>query len=285
MRLVTVVIPCFNSGATLTQTVESVKAQTYKNIEIIVVDDGSTDVFTIATIDGLAKVRIIRQENAGLSAARNRGFSEARGEYVLPLDADDWLETDALEHLAAALDANQKASFVYSHIQLEGEARGVLKKSFNFFEQLFLNQMPYCILIRRSAWSDVGGYDQSMLRGYEDWEFNIRLGIHGQFGIIVPRALFHYRVTSTGMLLGKSSNLHGELWLEIQRKHKSTYRILSLLKLYRVWSTKASSYPLWMLFFWLSMHRTLPKKIFQVVFCNLRQHSQSRRVTRRAISK
>ena len=98
MKLVTVVIPCFNSGATLTQTVESVKAQTYKNIEIIVVDDGSTDVLTIATIDGLAKVRIIRQENAGLSAARNRGFSEARGEYVLPLDADDWLETDALDH-------------------------------------------------------------------------------------------------------------------------------------------------------------------------------------------
>ena len=105
MKLVTVVIPCFNSGATLPQTVESVKDQTYENIEIIVVDDGSTDILTSDVINCLDGVRVIRQENAGLPAARNVGFSEAQGEYVFPLDADDWLENDAIATLANALSA------------------------------------------------------------------------------------------------------------------------------------------------------------------------------------
>lgn len=284
MTSVTVVIPCFNSGATLGQTVDSVKAQTHKNIEIIVVDDGSTDPVTISTIDCLVGVRIIRQENAGLSAARNVGFAEAVAEYVLPLDADDWLAPDAIASWVAVLESNQEFSFVYSHIQLEGESQGVLKKSYNFFEQLFLNQMPYAILIRRSVWSDVGGYDEGMRRGYEDWEFNIRLGLHGHFGTVVLKPLFHYRVTSGGMLLAKSSKLHGKLWGEIQSKHKNAYRLLNLIKLYQVWSSKPSTYPLWSYFLWLLCHQMLPNKIFQYVFRTLRNHSQSNRISRQAIA-
>ena len=280
MTSVTVVIPCFNSGATLPQTVDSVKAQTYKKIEIIVVDDGSTDPVTISAIDNIVGVRIIRQENAGLSAARNAGFAEAKGEYVLPLDADDWLELDAIASWVAVLETNQELSFVYSHIQLEGESQGVLKKSYNFFEQLFLNQMPYAILIRQSVWSDVGGYDENMLRGYEDWEFNIRLGLHGHFGIAVSRPLLHYRVTSGGMLIAKSNKLHGELWTEIQSKHKKAYRISNLIKLYQAWSSKPSTYPLWIYFPWLLANQILPNKIFQYAFRTLRKFSHSNRISR-----
>ena len=284
MTSVTVVIPCFNSGATLEQTVDSVKAQTHKNIEIIVVDDGSTDPVTISTIDCLVGVRIIRQENAGLSAARNVGFAEAVTEYVLPLDADDWLEPDAIASWVVALESSQEFSFVYSHIQLEGESCGVLEKSYNFFEQLFLNQMPYAILIRRSVWSDVGGYDESMRRGYEDWEFNIRLGLHGHFGTVVLKPLFHYRVTSGGMLLAKSNQLHGELWGEIQSKHKNAYRLSNLIKLYQAWSPKPSTYPLRGYFPWLLGYKMLPNKIFQYVFRILRKYSHSNRISRRVIA-
>lgn len=283
MQRVSVIIPCFNSGATIRQTVASVESQSWKDTEIVVVDDGSTDVETIAILDSLSDVRLVRQENAGLPAARNAGFAVATGEYVLPLDADDWLEPEAIAELVRALGEAQDASFAYSHLWLEGEAKGVLAKSYNYFEQLFLNQMPYSILMRRSLWQDIGGYDETMRRGYEDWEFNIRLGASGYYGVVVPKPLFHYRVASTGMLLARSNQLHGELWSEIQRKNKDTYRLSHLLKLWQEWRLKPSTYPLWLYFFWLSIHRILPRKIFALLFRSLRKHSHSRRVSKRVI--
>lgn len=283
MQRVSVVIPCFNSGATVRQTVESVQAQTWGDTEIVVVDDGSTDIATIAVLDSLSGVRLVRQENAGLPAARNAGFAAATGEYVLPLDADDWLEPDAIAELIQALEESQDASFAYSQIWLEGEAKGVLAKSYNFFEQLFLNQMPYSNLMRRSLWQEIGGYDETMRRGYEDWEFNIRLGASGHCGVAVPRPLFHYRVASTGMLLARSNQLHGELWSAIQRKNAAIYRLSNLLKLWKEWRLKPSTYPLWLYFFWLSIHRILPCKIFAFLFRTLRKHSHSRRVSKRVI--
>lgn len=283
MQRVSVVIPCFNSGATVRQTVESVQAQTWGDTEIVVVDDGSTDIATIAVLDSLSGVRLVRQENAGLPAARNAGFAAATGEYVLALDADDWLEPDTIAAMVQALEESQDASFAYSHLWLEGEAKGVLAKSYNYFEQLFLNQMPYSILMRRSLWQEIGGYDETMRRGYEDWEFNIRLGAGGHYGVVVPRPLFHYRVASTGMLLARSNQLHGELWTEIQTKNKTTYQLSHLLRLWQAWRLKPSTYPLWLYFIWFSVHRMLPSKMFALLFRTLRKHSHSRRVSKRVI--
>lgn len=282
-EMVSVVIPCYNSGATIGQTVASVRAQTWRLVDIVVVDDGSTDPSTIAVLDALTGIRLVRQKNAGLPAARNAGFAAAIGDYVLALDADDWLEPDAIDKLVCALERNQGASFAYSYMWLEGEANGVLPKSYNYFEQLFLNQIPYCLLMRRSLWRSIGGHDETMRRGYEDWEFNIRLGACGHYGVVVPRPLFHYRVASKGMLLARSNRLHGELWSEIQRKNAATYRLSNLFRLWKEWRLKPSTYPLWLYFFWLSAHRILPQKIFALLFKKLRKHSHSRRVSKRVI--
>ena len=127
--LVSVVIPCYNSGSTIAQTVASVHSQTWPDIEIVVVDDGSTDGATIAALDALEGVVLIRQKNAGLPAARNVGFSTAQGTYVLPLDADDWLEPDAISRLMEGLRGDLAASYSYCFLQLEGEARGLFAKS------------------------------------------------------------------------------------------------------------------------------------------------------------
>lgn len=280
VKRISVVIPCFNSGATVLQTVSSVREQTWPDVEIVVVDDGSTDPATIEVLNGFAGIVLVRQANAGLPAARNAGFAMASGDYVLPLDADDWLEPDAIETLALALETST-AAFAYSFLALEGEARGVLPKAYNFFEQLFLNQMPYCILLSRDLWQQVGGYDESMRRGYEDWEFNIRLGAAGHFGTVVPRPLFHYRVSSAGMLISHSNRLHGELWAEIQRRHRALYRPGNLMRLWCAWRDRPSTYPLSLYFGWLLAFRTLPKTWFARLFALLRQRSHSRRITTR----
>ena len=279
MELISIVIPCYNSGATLEQTIASVKAQTWPNLEIIVVDDGSTDSGTCFILAELEGVVIVRQSNSGLPAARNAGFRVARGEYVLPLDADDWLEPSALEVMLQVLKSSPDASFVFCDLQLEGEASGVLEKNYNFFEQLSLNQLPYCLLMPKRLWTEAGGYDESMHKGYEDWEFNIRLGILGHFGQRVPQPLFHYRVSASGMLISKSNRLHGLLWSEIQALHKATYRFSSLIQIWGEWSRRPSRYPLSLHLIWMGLHRLLPAPVFSWLFRTQRQRSLQLRST------
>ena len=259
--------------------INSILAQTYKNFEFIIIDDGSTDLATITILDSLVGIQLVRQKNAGLPAARNAGFAAASGDFFLPLDADDWLEPDAIEKLLSGLKSDLGVAFAYSHLQLEGEACGVLAKSYNFFEQLFFNQMPYCLLLPRRVVEDVGGYDETMRKGYEDWEFNIRLGARGYFGHVVPHPLFHYRVSSSGMLISQSNRLHGELWGHIQQKHGGLYRMSRLIGLWRQWRIRPSTYPLVIYFAWLTAFRVLPGPWFDAIFRFLRKHSHSRRIT------
>lgn len=270
MELVSVVIPCFNSGGTLQQTLDSVYRQTWPNIEIIVVDDGSSEPETTNLIDSLRGVTLIRQSNKGLPAARNAGFRAASGEFVLPLDSDDWLVPEALTIMLHFLKSRPSLGFVFSDVRLEGEASGILRKQYNYFEQLFLNQLPYCLLMRKRIWVDVGGYDESMTNGYEDWEFNIRLGLSGYHGLGLSRPLFHYRVTSSGMLISKSNRMHGILWSEIQDRHQTLYKAANLYRLWKQWRRKPSCYPLSLYFFWFVLHRCLPVPFFSMLFRRLR---------------
>lgn len=281
-----VVLPCFNAHHYLDQAIASVRAQTVGDTEIIVVDDGSTDPETVACLAKLGEgVQVIRQENCGLPAARNTGFRAARGTYVVPLDCDDWLDPDFLERTSAVLESTPGISFVGSSFTLEGEASGVLVKHYNQFEQLFFNQLPYCLLIPRMFWGEVGGYDETMRRGYEDWEFNIRLGQRGHVGVILSEPLFHYRVQRTGMLKSISSNLHGQLWGEIQGRNTTAYRLPSLLKTWLHWRKKPFNYTPVLLFGWFFLYRVLPDGLFNRLFSSLRGLSHSSRVSRNLAAK
>ena len=131
MELVSVVIPCFNSGRTLKRAINSVKNQTWKNIEIIIINDGSDDLFTLKEINRFKDIILFNQINRGLPAARNKGFELASGKFILPLDADDWLEPNAVEIMIDKLKANKSLSFVYTDLKLEGKSQKILSKEFN----------------------------------------------------------------------------------------------------------------------------------------------------------
>jgi hypothetical protein len=199
---------------------------------------------------------------------------------LLPLDADDWIEPTAIQRLVETLQENETAAFCFCHIQLQGEAQGVLQKSFNFFEQLFLNQLPYCILMPRNLWLTSGGYDETMKRGSEDWEFSIRLGIDNTFAVVLSEPLFNYQVSKHGMLLAKSTALHAELWQEIQDKHKATFRLLNLVKQWLRWRASPSTRQLYLYFFLWILYRCLPTNIFSMIFRWLKpKFSHANRVT------
>lgn len=281
MPEVSVVFPCFNAAEHLPRAIDSVRAQTISDVELVVVDDGSTDP---ATLDYLASlpddVLLIRQENKGLPGARNSGFDAACGKYIMPLDCDDFLDPRCLEELLATVKSDNGVSYAFSNIALCGEKTGILKRNFNFFEQLFLNHLPYCILISKDLWREVGGYNERMCNGLEDWEFNIRLGFNGHYGRLVDKPLFFYYVRSAGMLQSMTNRRHAQLSRFIRQEHHDCYSYRSLQNIWREWRDKPSTYPLISYFGLMAMYGMFPYWLFNPTFRLLMTFSNSRRIQR-----
>lgn len=268
---VSVVVPCYNGGQFLDGLLASLAAQTFRDFEIVIVDDGSNQTDTCTKLASLnSAVRLIRQDNAGLPAARNTGFRESRGEFVLPLDCDDTLEPSFLKEMVETLSQSpQDVGFAFCHIRLVGQRQGVLPRYLNSFDQLFLNSLPYCMLIRRAAWERAGGYDEAMRDGYEDWEFNIRLVHSGFRGLEVPKPLFIYRVSMDGMLMSRSARMHGDLWRRIRNKHAVLYRAHAIMRSWREMRYSNARISIGIAIGMLMLARTLPGVWFSRLFYGL----------------
>jgi glycosyltransferase involved in cell wall biosynthesis len=256
---VSIVVPCYNGGQFLDTLMSSIDAQTFRDFEVIIVNDGSTDLATLAVLDRLrGRFRVVDQENRHLSGARNTGFRESKAEFVLPLDCDDAIEPNFLAETVGALRSESgTVAFIHTHMRLNGDLNGVLKRRFDRFEQLFLNRLPYCMLIRKSAWSAVGGYDESMRDGMEDWEFNVHLAAAGYRGSWIAKPLFVYTVRSDGMLLTRSVRLQSTLWRYIYSKHRGLYRFRALLNAWR--DSRRSIALAAYAAFWLTFVRVMPE--------------------------
>ncbi len=241
MEKVSVIIPCYNSGKTIGQTVRSIEKQTWSNIEIIIVNDGSDDDYTLNVLSKFKNAKIIYQKNCGLSSARNKGLANAKGNYVFFLDADDWIEIDAISKMMECMKYSN-SSILFPDTILEDERKGLRKKNYNFFEQLFINHIPYCFLIEKKLFEKVGNYDEEMKVGYEDWEFNIRLAKAGFFPKRIDQPLFHYRVSKSGMLNSIAKKNHFDTFDYIKKKHLEIYTFNNLFRTYLKWRKKKMNY-------------------------------------------
>ena len=129
--LISVIVPCFNSGRTIKRTIFSIKKQTWKKKEIILVNDGSTDQLTINILREIGDekiVKLINQKNNGLASARNKGVKKSSGSFIFFLDADDWIEPEALEKMYFYLIRNKKYGYIFPDIFLEGKRNGFIEK-------------------------------------------------------------------------------------------------------------------------------------------------------------
>ena len=193
--LVSVVIPCYNYGKFIEEAINSVLASTYQNVEIIVVDDGPTDLFTINLLKKLRKpkTRVIFQKNQGLARARNNGIAQARGEYILPLDADDYIDPTYIEKALIILEKNHRLSLAYGYVRLFGAQDSLWKTGEYNIEKLKKeNIIPSCSMFRKSAWKKVGGYESDRYQ-YDDWTFWLKLAAAGCYGRLIPEVLFYHR--------------------------------------------------------------------------------------------
>ena len=207
MPRVSVVIPTYNQGNFVAAAVESALAQTYRDLEVIVVNDGSTDRTAAVLAPYVGRIHSLCQPNRGLAAARNAGFRASRAEFVKFLDSDDLLLPRALALQVAYLDAEPRCGLVYSAWQQINEdatrvlgvvrpgqqgqvLEGLLRHTFLFF--------PSCTLLRRGCLERVGAFDESLSWG-EDMDLWLRLARAGyDFGYL-DQILMQYRIHANSM--------------------------------------------------------------------------------------
>ena len=200
--LVSIVVTAFNKQDTIVRAIRAALDQTYPRLEIVVVNDGSTD-GTLAAIEeaGLledARIVLHDQPNSGQpAAARNAGVATSTGTLILPLDGDDWIHHTYVSEAVAVLVANPSVSIVYSDA-VYSRAGIVKARDYDYPTLLFGNQLSYCSLFKREVFDDVEGYRLNV-RGVEDWDFWIAAGLRGHFGKRIARPLFHYRQSDDGV--------------------------------------------------------------------------------------
>ena len=193
--LVSVVIPCHNRGEFLLEAVDSVHAQTWQDLEIIVVDDGSDDAETIRVIDGLhfPSVRVVREPNSKLQGARNTGISAASGKYICCLNPGDKLDPTYIEKCLLRLVIEGFDICGSWQREFGSEDQPARRGALDPDALLESNQLVNSPVFPRHLWETAGGFDPAMADGFEDWEFWIRVAARGAQTSVIPEPLFQYR--------------------------------------------------------------------------------------------
>lgn len=196
--LVSVVIPCHNSSLYVEETARSVLAQSLDAMEILFVDDGSSD-DTVAIIEALiasvthVRCRLLRQTQSGVAAARNAGIAASAGRYILPLDADDLIEPCMLAHCVNLLEQRPDASIVHTNRRDFGDFDQIWTAgSFELERLKYFNQLTYCALFRRTLWQAVAGY-RSNVDGFDDWDFWIACAAKKATAVHLPQPYVLHR--------------------------------------------------------------------------------------------
>ena len=225
--LISVIVPSYNQGAYLAEALDSVIAQNYTNWECLVMDDGSTDntkevALRYETID--RRIKYHWYVNGGVSAIRNRGLEIAKGEFILPLDADDKISSRYMELAIEVFRCKPETLIVYGMAQLFGKAKGEWKLKCYDYNNLKYENMIYCsFFCRKSEFERIDGYDESMLRGLEDWELLLRLLTSKSIVYQIPELCFFYRIKKVSRSTKITSSIQIDIYDYMVRKNINIY--------------------------------------------------------------
>jgi len=198
MPEISIIMPAYNTGKYIAESIDSVLAQTFKDWELIIINDGSPDDCPAIAQKYAARderIRVLNQKNSGVATARNHGISSARGKYIFPLDSDDLITPDCLDVLLTVLKTTGCAV-----ASPDGRYFGVHEGPMNLPKISRLNMygakngVHNSSLYEKKHWEKYGGYDGSLVTGYEDYEFWMNFMDDGQKMIRVPGDRFFYRI-------------------------------------------------------------------------------------------
>lgn len=224
--LVSIIVPCYNDWQYIEQAVNSALNQTYSNIEVIVVDDGS-DLRTKKVLKKLEPkiALLLTQENKGQSTARNNGIREATGEYILTLDSDDYFEGTFCEKAIPIFLNNKEVKIVTCQATRwyeSGEKNIFIPAGGTISNFIYANDALGTSMFKKEDWRQCKGYDEEMRNGFEDWEFFIRILKDGGFTQVIQEPLYNYRRRNNSTTSIANSKKY-ELLTYIYIKHKALY--------------------------------------------------------------
>ena len=235
---ISIVIPCYNHAPFIVEALESVLNQTFNDFECIIIDDGSTDntkEIVLSWIKTDKRFKYFYQENQGLSNARNRGITLSSGFYILPLDSDDKISDNYLEKCFEILEMQANVKIVYGEAYFFGKSNRKWNLDRYNFEDILYKNMIYCTgLFRKGDWEKVGGYDENLKEGLEDWEFWIHILKNGGEAVQINNCYFYYRLKDISMITESVlKNHYGyNSRLYIFEKHIELYRKTNFYDMY-----------------------------------------------------
>lgn len=248
--MVSIIIPAYNAALTLRETLESAARTQYSPLEIIVVDDGSSDA-TLQVAERFAatdsRVCVIHQPNRGVCVARNTAIVAARGEYILPLDADDLIEPTFIPRAVEVLKGQPDVKVVQPGADFFGERTGEWNlPAFSLRKLAKRNLIAACAMYRKSDWAQAGGYCEEMV-AREDWDFWIALLKNGGRVHRLPGIDFHYRITHTGKRVA-DRRYNYEAIKMLNRRHPEFFRqqLGGPLRRMRSWSVPINCVARWL---------------------------------------
>jgi len=199
LKKVSIIIPCYNQGKYLEESISSVLNSSYQNIEIIVINDGSNEPLTLDILEKISRnyknIKVITTPNQGVCNARNTGIKAACGEYILPLDCDDKIGDKYIEKAVDVLENNPNIGIVYCKAQLFGVVENYWDlKPATTRNMLIQNRIFATSLFRKSDFLQVGGYKQKMELGCEDWDLWLSIIENGYEIFQIPEIMFFYRI-------------------------------------------------------------------------------------------
>ena len=220
MEKVSVIMPCYNDGKYIEEAVESVFAQTYKNIELIVIDDGSDEQETIDILNRLGdRIVLLKTNHLRPAGARNYGITRATGKYILPVDSDDKIDSTYVAKAVEILEKNQNIGVVYCEADLFGEKSGKWDLPSSSFDKMLLDNVVFVTaLFYREDWEKVGGFNTHMLAGMEDYDFWLAILALGKEIYQIPEILFHYRIKPVSRTTGFQSD-----YVQMQATYRQIY--------------------------------------------------------------
>jgi len=227
-KKVSIIIPCYNSAEFIQEAVESAINQTYSNIEIIIVDDGSID-NTNEIIKSLANkykqiIFLSNKENKGVVYSRNLAIDNSNGEYILPLDSDDIIDKTYVEKAVKILNGNPEIGIVYCEADYIGAKTGQWNlREFNKKDFIFSNCIFCTSLFRKESFYKAGKFKENMEKGLEDWDLWLSLIELGYRVYRIPEVLFHYRQHKEGSRTSQSTSEYENLLKQVVKNHPNLY--------------------------------------------------------------
>lgn len=229
MERVSVIMPCYNDGQYIEEALYSLRAQTYLNWELIVIDDGSEEPETLQVlekIEELPYVRLLHTNHVRPAGARNAGIRVARGKYILPLDADDTIEPTYMEKAVKILNENPNVGVVYCKADLFGEQSGPWGlPEYSLRTMLQDNIVFVTAMFRRDDWERVGEFNTNMHAGMEDYDFWLSILELDREFVQIPEQLFHYRIKPKSRTTGFQDSVEQikDTYHTLYRNHTALY--------------------------------------------------------------